>query len=213
MSVVVTLTALVNEALARLGSEPIAALDEETPTARKAAQIAPTVLGQVYGATSWRFARRTRALTRLDVRPETGFRYAYALPGGRIGEPVKVLANPRYADQPLRHFAIEGGELHADMEAVWVTCVEEVDPATWPPLFRAAFVTALAGELAVPQAHDTNLADSLRVQAWGTPSEGGRGGLIGRAMARDAAQAPGSALLASDPLTGVRAEGPWYGSN
>jgi hypothetical protein len=212
MSVVVTLVALINEALARLGSEPVSAADEETPTARKAAQIAPTVLGQVYGATSWHFARRTRKLDRLAAVPETGFRYAYALPGDRIGEPVKVLTNPQLPDYPLRHFVVEGGELHANVEAVWVTCVLDVEPATWPPLFRAAFVTALAAELAVPQAHDVNLADSLRIQAWGTPSEGGRGGLIGRAMSRDAAQAPSTALLATDPLTAARDGGGWHGA-
>ncbi len=102
-------------------------------------------------------------------------------------------------------------KLHADAEAVWATCVLPVDPAAWPPLFRAAYVTALAAELAVPQAHDIALADSLRAQAWGTPSEGGRGGLVGRAMARDAAQAPGATLLASDPLTAARIGGVWHG--
>lgn len=211
MSVAVSPVAVVNEALARLGSQPIAALDEDTAVARKVAQIYPTVVGSVFAVERWRFAQRTRRLDRLAEAPQTGWRYAYALPGDRIGEPVRVLANPRTPDRPLRAFAVEGSELHCDQEAVWVSCVVDVDPTQWPALFRAAIVVALAADLAVPQTHDRDLAEDLRRQAWGTPGEGGRGGLVGRAMARDAAQQPGPSLGASDVLTGARYDGPWYG--
>ena len=80
----------VNEALARLGSAPIAALDEETPKAAKVAQIYPTVVGAAFACHRWNWARRTARLDRLAVTPETGWRYAYALPGDRIGEPVTI---------------------------------------------------------------------------------------------------------------------------
>lgn len=198
---------IVNEALARLGSSPIFSLEEESKTAGKAARIYPTVVGTVFAAHSWNFARRTTRLDRLAVVPETGWAFAYALPGNRIGDPVKVLDNPRSPDNPLRMFLVEGDELHADAAAVWATCVRQVAPADWPPLFKSAVVVALAAELCVPQSHDVNLAAALRQEAWGSPAEGLRGGQVGRAMARDAASTPGPAPLgASDALTDA-----WHG--
>jgi len=197
----------VNEALARLGSAPIAALDEETPKAAKVAQIYPTVVGAAFACHRWNWARRTARLDRLAVTPETGWRYAYALPGDRIGEPVKVMLNPRAPDYLLRAFALEGDELHADELAVWATFVRSVEPEQWPALFRAAIVVALAADLAVPLTHDVTLKQQLAQDAWGTPSEGGRGGLMGRAMAVDASAQPGSTVLARDPLTDA-----WHGA-
>lgn len=206
-------TKVANEALARLAATPIMAFDDETPTAAKVARIFPTVVAAAFDSHRWNFARRTTRLDRLNIVPETGFAYAYALPGNRIGDPVRVLTNPRNVDNPLRTFVVEGGELHADAGAVWATCVIAVEPPEWPPLFRFAVAVALAAELAVPLTHDTGLKDRLDAEAWGTPQEGRRGGLIGRAIARDAAGTPGPAPVgASDVLTGARYDGPWYGA-
>lgn len=202
---------IINEALARLGSKPIFSLEDETPLAAKVAQIYPTVIGDLFGCHSWIWARRTSRLDRLAVEPETGWAYAYALPSDRSGSPVRVLTDPRRQNAPLRHFLVEGDELHADVAAVWATCVRQVAPEFWPGLFRSAAVVALAAELAVPQTHDVTLATSLRQDAWGTPNEGRRGGLVGRAMAIDAASTPGPAIGDVDAFGSARSGGAWHG--
>lgn len=204
---------IINEALAKIGQGPITALDEESKRARSVSLIYGTTIGAVFAAERWRFARRTVSLTRLDLTPETGYRFAFALPGDRVGPPLKVLTNPRDPDRPLRRFVVEGAELHADHEPLWATFVRRIDPEDWPATFRLAAVTALAADLCIPETHDTTLAASLRQEAWGTPSENRRGGLVGAAMAQDIASDPGPApLLASDDLTDARLDGPWYGN-
>lgn len=197
-----------NEALRRFGAGTILSFEEETQKAATVAAIYATVVDDAFQATRWTFARRTARLDLLPDAPLSGYARAFALPGDRVGDPVKVIANPSLPDHPLRIFALEGDELHANVTAVWATCVRRVDPNYWPPMFRRAVVTALAAELVVPISHDTKLADNLRAQTWGTPSEGGRGGLMGRAMAIDVASSPGSAapIGAVDPLTDA-----WHG--
>lgn len=193
---------VINEALARIGGAPLFALDEETKRASAVIHIYRTVVPDAFAAHRWHWARRTAPLDRLAVTPETGWRFAYALPGDRIGAPVKVLDNPRCPDLPLRDYIVEGGELHCDREAVWATCVRAVPPAAWEPAFRQAVIVALAATFCLPETHDTKLQAVLEQTAWGSPSEGRRGGLMGRAIALDAASAGAVAsAVGSDPLT------------
>lgn len=193
---------IINRALARVGAPGIFSLDEDTALARQAVAVYYDRRDACLGLYPWSFAKLTYRLDRLAEEPQNGWRYAYALPGTRLGTPLKVLTDPQRADFPLRRFAIEANALYCDEGAVWATVLARVDPSAWPAYFRLAVIMLVAADLAVPVAHDTNLADQLRALGEGTPSEQGRGGLIGRAMIADAAGAPSAApLLAADPFT------------
>ncbi len=206
---------IMNNALARIGAGAIMAEDEDSDLAAQVAAVYFDRVDAMLGMHSWTFAGKTYKLNRLaeisdndfvvaDGKFMNGWRHGFTLPGNRIGAPRRILDDPRRPDSPYRDFLIEGLNLYADRESLWATITVRADPASWPPDFRLAATVAVAADLCVPVTHDAGLAETLRAEAEGTPSENGRGGLIGRAMGKDAAAAPAKAPLWADPLTLAR---------
>lgn len=197
---------VLNEILRSVGSAPIAGPDEETKKAQQATAVYRRTFRELLSRNTagWTFARKTYRLDRDPLVPENGWRFGFAMPGTRLGNPRRVLSDPRRPDFPLRQFAIEANLLFADVEPVWATFTVEVPPAAWSPEFHSLMVAAVGSRLAVPLGHDTSLADELRREAFGAPQEMGRGGLFAVALNADIAGAPSAApVLASDPLTGA----------
>lgn len=203
---------IINRALARIGSSPIFALDEETPLARQAAAVYYDRRDALLGLHPWRFARKTSKLTQVPKAAEqgwsedgqwgNGYAHAYHLPGEALGAPVKILPNPRMPHHPLRDFLLEEGRLYADREPLWGAFTVPVSPQLWPPAFRMAMIVLVAGDLAVPVSHDSKLAETLITYGEGPPDAGGTGGLVGKALAADVSGSPGpSPLQQSDDLT------------
>jgi hypothetical protein len=196
---------IVNRALARFGAPPLITLDDESDLAQAAQLIYLTKVESALGKLHWRFAAKTFKLNRLDIVPDSGWRYAYQLPGGALGLPEKFMPIARRPDLVLRDFEIEAGEVHCDVDALWARCTVMVPPTLWPPEFREAVIVGVAAALCVPISHDTTLADKLQREAYGDPREGGTGGLLGRAIANEVASAPPRADMGSEnPLTDAR---------
>ena len=198
---------IVNRALALIGAGEIMSLEDDGDKERAAQLIYDSAVEWALGLFPWRFALQTFALSRLTDKPATGYSFAYALPGTRLGYPIAVFGNPRRLDEPLRDYAIQANELHADAQAVWVQCKVMVAPSAWPPEFRRAVVTLIAADLAVAVAHDVTLGEARRREAVGTASEGGTGGLVGVAIAKEVALAPPPPLDVTDPFTHARLGG------
>lgn len=206
---------IMNNALARIGAGAIMAEDEDSDLAAQVVAVYFDRLDAILGMHPWTFAGKTYKLDRLsetanndfvaaDGKFMNGWRHGFALPGTRIGHPRRILDDPRRPDSPCRDFLIEGVNLYADRDSLWATVTVRADPAAWSPGFRLAVTVATAADLCVPVTHDATLAEKLRAEAEGSPSEGGRGGLIGRAMGKDAAASPAKAPLWGDPLTLAR---------
>lgn len=194
---------IANNALARIGEGSIASFDEESPLARQVSAIYRDRIDVLF-SWPWNFSRRTYKLQRMDETPDNGWKYAFALPSERLSPPRTVLRDPRQPKNPFRDYAVEGGNLYADIAELWATVSVRVDPSLWPPSFRILATVAAAADLCVPVTHDKDLADQLRGEAYGLPSEGGRGGLMARAIADDIATSPIAAPLSRDPLTDAR---------
>lgn len=203
---------VINHALARIGSSPLAALDEETAKARQCAAVYYDRRDHLLAVYQWRFNGRTYKLDAVAETVDNGFdatnrwgngwRYAFAMPGTALSVPRKVLDNPLDADRPLRNHLVEAGRVYANVRAIWAVMPVAVDPLYWPSWFRLAMIVLTAADLCVPIAHDRTLAEELYARGQGSPSEKGIGGLVGQAIAADISGAPAHApLLASDPLT------------
>lgn len=196
---------IVNRALARFAAEPLATLDDDSDIARAAQLIYLTDVEAALGKLHWRFAAKTFALSRLADAPVSGWRYAYQLPGGVLGYPQKLTVDPRRPTATLREFEIEAGEVHTNTDRLFAVCTVLVAPTFWPPEFRKAIIIGLAAALCVPVTQDLTLAEALRREAYGEPREGGTGGLLGRAIAQEVANAPPQTDLYDDnPLTDAR---------
>lgn len=209
---------IINWTLADMGIGPIFSVDDGSDLSENCEAVWQRTIDQLFGMHDWSFARKTYKNRQRADPPENGWRYAFDLPGSRIGNPLKIMDQAGSSPRPLRNFTIEEGILFCDVTETWSLCKVEVSPDSWPPEWRAAFVMAYGGYLAVPVWQDEKMRDSRLQEAFGTPSREGTGGLFGRLMAQDKASNPiGEPMADDNPLTNVRPQGcsgggdPWHG--
>jgi hypothetical protein len=135
-----------NQALALLGAQPVAQVDEGTELASTLFRIGPVTLEAALAAHPWACTIALIRLSRLADQPESGFRYAFALPPGLI-ELRSVLSHPQGA--PLASWRVVGTELHADAEDAWADVRREPPLGQWPPHLVAYARAQLAADLAL----------------------------------------------------------------
>jgi len=196
---------LINRALMlQLGNPATYSIGDDSPMSAACDAAWDETLFACFSLHDWSFARRTVELVRLAERPQNGYAFGFALPGNRLGQLLKVMSDPR-SGAVIRDYAIEGDVLACDVGRCWVRVKLLVDPEHWDGAFSAAFVVALGAKLAIALNQDEELAAQKQAEAFGTPSQGGSGGLFGRLIAQDRAGEPqGAPLYWQDPLTSAR---------
>jgi hypothetical protein len=198
---------IINTALTEIGAGPMFSIDDNSELAEQIAHIWPLVIDRTFGLAYWSFAQKTFRNKRLAATPENGFAYGFDLPGARIGNPLKYSSDAR-CRAPIRDFALEAGQFFCDFPDSWSRCRVYVAPDVWLPEWRAAFILALGAYLVVPVWQDRQLRDDMLAEAFGTPSQGGTGGVFGRLVAQDAASQPvGEPQSMDDPLSNARFHG------
>lgn len=196
---------IINWALTELGAGAVFSDDDGSDLSMQIENTWQRVVDHVFALHDWSWSRKTVKLTGLADVPINGWSKAFALPGDRIGPPKAFLQAAGTNPILLRNYAIEGATVYANCSDVWATLRRIIEPGDWDAAFRAAFVKALAGALAVPVYQDKGLAQDLMVEAFGTPSEKGTGGMFGRLIAQDMSAEPlANPLLDGDPLTAAR---------
>jgi hypothetical protein len=152
----------------------------------------------------WRFVMHVRQLARVVDAPVAFWPYAYKLPSDRLGVIQAAYTQPDLK-RSTRDFDVQGDELLARADAVWVEYFRDVPPAGWPSYFREFVVVSLSSKLAHAVRADEGLSAQLKREAFGAANENGRGGLFGVAVARDAQAAPSRPFLQGDgPLLDAR---------
>ncbi len=209
-------TTIINQALTDIGAGPMFSVNDGTDMAEQIAAVWPVVVDRVFGLSDWSFSKKTYRNVRLDGTPENGWAYSFELPGTRIGNPLKIMDRAGESPRPLRNFALEEGLLFCNVPDTWSVVKVAVSPDIWPGEFRAAFVIALGGYLAVPVWQDEDMRDRKLQEAFGSPSQQGTGGWFGRLVAQDKASQPVAEPIANDePLTNARyghgGGDSWYG--
>lgn len=199
-------TDICNRALARIGGAVIDDIeDEDSDLARACNLIYATELEASLAKYPWPFALKTFKLSKIKDDPDSGWKASFALPGEALGFPFKFTYSPRTPHAFIRDYEIEAGEFHCDYAEAWARCIVRTDPDVWHPDFRKAIIVGIASALAIPISHDVQLAEKLRVEAYGRPDQEGRGGLIGQAITTMIAAAPPIGGMYDDnPLTNAR---------
>ncbi len=200
-----TMPMVVNAALVQLGQKPTYSVDSDDRRAGIVEAIWPALVDRCFSLHDWTWTRRTRKLLREATAPGNGWAVAHTVPGDLVGPPLALFADAA-GFVPLRNYTIEGNQVLSNETVVYARGKVLVDPPEWEPGFRAAFIIALEGMLAVPLIADANRRDAKLQEAFGTPSQGGAGGAFGRLIAQDRAAAPlgVTPFLRDDPLTSAR---------
>lgn len=131
---------ILSGALIELGEDRIASTDQDTERARLARAVYEVERDAMLEEHPWKFAIRRVALARLADAPAFGYARAFRLPA----DCLHVIAC-----EPEAAYAIEGGALLCDLEAVAVRYVRRIEnPADMPPTFRVALSARVAARLA-----------------------------------------------------------------
>lgn len=151
----VTTTQVTNQALLKLGSDTIASLSEDTKPARICNAIFVLLRDEMLRQHPWNFAMaRSELVADVADAPDFEFTYQYALPDDYIR--LIGLYNDR------TRFKIEGGYILTDSDTVDIIYIQQMeDPTEWDPLFREAFATRLASEIALALTGSNTVAQAL----------------------------------------------------
>jgi hypothetical protein len=217
MPEIISQVTVTNMALAVFGGGAITAFEEGTPLASTCKLVVPRIVDRCQIAQAWRMNHVTRQLERVafdaetDPQPPNGWRYGYAFPADALRGPHKVSRTRDLRSGAFRDFDIEGRRLFCDLDTVFAAFTIRLSPDQWGPTFLDFVVNACAAELCIPVCDDKDHAASLFSKAWGTPREGGRGGLAAKVLDEDVATRPGFEPAGDDdPLTAAHLGGsPW----
>lgn len=198
-----------NLAIGRISGDRIDEIGEESPLGVFCEDNYVHVKEVVLGKYRWTFANRIMRLARLEIDPGeiTPCAFKFARPADLAGavHDWRDSADPMQKRQSL--YVLEtNGFFWCDEAVVFAEYTAAVPETGWPTWFRQLVVTAFAADLA-DNAQLRTQARDLRSEAWGTPSEGGEGGLYAQARNEDARMAPQRQLVSgvdAGPLVAAR---------
>ncbi|WP_303831414.1 hypothetical protein [Asticcacaulis taihuensis] len=190
-----------NLALGMCAADAIASLTENTPMGLFCAQQYPQKRDFLMGAHRWVFATKIQPLSRIDdsglIADQKPAAFAFVKPTDIQGLVYS------YRDQAAlvgaRQLSVVefDGKFWCGEAAVWVEYTAKKDESTWPAWFIELVKTAFAADVA-RRLQNNSLAQSFQQQAFGTPSEGGEGGLYGQARIIDGRASPTRQLFGFD---------------
>jgi hypothetical protein len=165
-------------ALAEIGADSIASMDEESIGARECSRVFDNVVADLLERSDWGFKiRRVTAAGLTNDRP-ADWNYAYAKPADaskvlRVLEPSEddypewgIYSSPIWDAFGLLPFVEINGTVYTNVvEAVLEYAASEVSVSAFPPLFRRAVELELAARIAFPIKKDRRLKGDMIQQA------------------------------------------------
>lgn len=194
---------IVNAACAQVGEEPLGSLDEEVDAGQAAELLYNEVLEFNLDLFKFSFAKQIRQLSRNTLAAAlAGYDYVFDLPAERIGPPIYLTDDPTDPDRRYYRYALVGAQAHADDNPLYAMILFRAAPYQWSGTFKSAMVTSLAARLAITLCHDRGLSQDKHQEAYGTPSQDFRGGLMGAAIRADSfTNPPRNQQRDDNPLT------------
>lgn len=178
-------------ALVRLGAQPIQSFDDGTDIATFCDTIYDAKKKYLLSSYPWRFSMKFMQLSRDATAPTAQWDYQYTLPADRVqsGFPEVYTSDDTNAT-PIRSFDIVGNKLMTNEDEIWVKYQYNVDETLWPEYFTELMVMVMKAELAQLVTDNTQLYQEIKLEVYGTPSEGGFGGLVNIARSLDSRDNP-----------------------
>lgn len=182
-------------AIASLAAGDYAGVDQDSYDA---------VIGDLFERHDWKFLQTYAQLTEAAA-PPAQWQKAFDLPADIIGAPLAVYPGSGVGQSPTTRYARIGAQILTDHPTIWVLYAQAKAPSLWPSAFTLLARDALAADWAIPITEMRSKRETFEVAAFGTPSEGGRGGRFKRAVNADVWSDPSISLLQfQDPIADAR---------
>lgn len=192
-----------NMASVMLGAGVIQSLEDDNDLSRIFANIYEGVKLDIMSRYPWNFLRQKFYLTRSADASIQGFKYSYIIPGEALaGAPHAVFY---FNDQKIgtAYFRVVGKRIYCDYPEIWGEFTVDRKESELPQYFQKLLAHAVAADVAFAITDQQSTADSHKATAFGTPSEGGNGGLMGQAMTLDS-QNSGIVSIEADHFVNAR---------
>lgn len=200
-----TFADIVNAAFARIGEEPVQDFDADLGGGQSALLLYEEVVefNLSLQPSGFAFGREMRQLSEVaNATPLTGFTHVFDIPGPSIGLPVFLTDDPSDPRRRYKDFILTAGQVHACDTPLYAMVKFRPDPYRWTATFRTATISALAGYLVYAIASRGSDRDDLLALAYGSTSEGYRGGQMRAALHEDGfANPPRPMDMDNNPLT------------
>ena len=187
---------LCNRALSRLGARRINALTlEDSPQAAMALELAQPRIDALLAEFPWRFAIKTKQLTRLAGEPPeaSGWSYHFAVPT----DCLRLHKIHEHAARYEIHAHPNSGArvIYSNTSELWADMVLRIEAALFPAHVEQAATAVLAAEFAMP---------ITRTPAIATYWEGRAVVLVSKAIAHDANEQPWEDIPDGDMFVNAR---------
>lgn len=174
-----------NMASVMLGAGVIQSLEDDTDLSRIFANIYEGVKLDIMSRYPWNFLKQKFYLTRSADAPIQGYKYSHIIPGEALaGSPHAVFY---FNDQKIgsSDYQVVSKRIYSDYPELWGEFIVNRRESELPQYFQKLLAHAVAADTAFAITDQQSTADYHRAMAFGTPSEGGNGGLMGQAMTMD----------------------------
>lgn len=176
-----------SDALILLGASPISSFTEGSDAAQACDRLYPDLRDTMLSTYVWSWTLKKSQIARLSTDPINEWEYAYQLPGDMLSGVLAVFETSGTNERSRRYgWEVYGDQLYTNMETAFIDYQATISETKMPNYFVRLLRTALAGELAIVVTDQAAKADYFRTQAFGSPGENGRGGLMREAMNIDA---------------------------
>ena len=176
-----------SDALILLGAEPISSFTDGSDAAQACSRLYPDPRDTMISSYVWSWSLKKTQIARLSTPPVNEWQYAYQLPGDMLSGVLAVFETAGTAERSRRYgWEIYGDQLYTSMQTVYIDYQRSVIESKMPVYFMRLLRTAMAAELAIVITDQASKSDYFRSQAFGSPGENGRGGLMREAMNIDA---------------------------
>jgi hypothetical protein len=183
-----------SDALQMLGAKPISSFTEGTDEANVADSLYQDIKKQALLVYPWSFVYKKIALAQLLTGPTTEYRYAYQLPGDRIGPPRSVTTSATPGSGTIRNYRIFGDQLLTNETSIYIDYPYDVQEYEMPVYFIQLMKYMMAWHLAMPITDQIDKTQYWQAIAIGAASENGRGGYMRTATSIDGQGQPISVI-------------------
>jgi hypothetical protein len=192
-----------SDALILLGAKPITSFNDGTDESSVCDRLYPDVRDMTLSMYRWSFSMKKIGLAQLVTAPTSVWRYAYQLPGDRLGNPIALFSSSRVGTPVEKEWEIQGDQVLTDLTAAFIDYQYSVPEYAMPQYFVQLLKYQLAWHIAEAITEQGDKADRWRRIALGDPAENMRGGYFRQACQMDSQGNP-SRVIEDYSLIAVR---------
>ena len=176
-----------SDALLMLGAKAISSFNDGTDESSVCDRLYPDIRDSTLMMYPWSFSMKKIALAWLITARGSVWKYAYQLPGDRLGSPRAVYDTAAVGATPRKEWEIQGDQLLTNLESVYIDYQYSTPEYAMPQYFVQLLKYQVAWHIAEPITEQAEKAGFWRRMALGEPSENGRGGYFRQATQIDGA--------------------------